>query len=111
MHTIALPFGTAAKLHIVPEPQASASGTPFAVVVARSDELTTPTAFTKALTAPGALTAVLTHYRGMSWTDRTGEMLLVATLDRGGIVLMSFATLADAMGCRAKLRKLIGGAV
>ncbi|TPG45712.1 hypothetical protein EAH89_26290 [Roseomonas nepalensis] len=109
-HTLTLPAGTNTRLHILSEPQAQ--GRPFAVIVAPSAELATPDAFFSSLTKPGGVAAMLTHDPGVSRTDRTGEQLLAATLDVGGVVLMGFVRLADAMGAQAKLRKITsaGGA-
>ena len=106
MRVLELPPGTVARLHIVSEPQAQ--GTPFSVIVAPTADLATPDAFFGSLAKPGAVSVMLTHDAGTAWTDRAGERLLTATLEDGGIAMMAFVRLADAMAAQAKLRKLTG---
>lgn len=53
---------------------------------------------------PGDLSAVLTHARGLSWPDRQGVMLAAAVVEQGGLALLLFQTLADAMACQRRLR-------
>jgi len=110
MHTISLPAGTAARLHIIPEPQAQ--GFPHAVVVAPPGREATPAAFAALLTEPGGMAALLTHDAGLAWTDRAGEILLAATIERGGVAVMAFINLADAMAACRRVRGLVapGGA-
>jgi hypothetical protein len=57
------------------------------------------------LLRPGGLAALLTHDQGLCWPDAAGEELMAATLDRGGMVLMAFVTLADALGCMNRLEQ------
>ena len=90
-----IPPGGAARLHAWP-------ATPpycWAVVVADTPDRAT----IEAALTPGGVSAMLTHDGGVSFTDRTGEALAAATLDSGGVVLAVFETLADAMGCHARL--------
>jgi hypothetical protein len=91
------------RLHIVPEPMAC--GRPFVVVTAPAPAQATPEAFLAAL-ADAGVSAMLTHDRGCGcgWPDRTGRHLLAATLEQGGLVMLAFETLADAMACHRRLQ-------
>lgn len=48
--------------------------------------------------------AILSHDRGLSWPDATGEALASAVLARpGGTVFLAFDGLAEALACRKRL--------
>lgn len=106
MHTLVLPAGTTARLHILPAAQAA--GFPHAVVVASPGHEATPDTFAALLREHGGMTAFLTHDAGCAWTDRSGETLLVATVKRGGVAIMAFANLADAMAACRRVRGAVG---
>jgi hypothetical protein len=101
MGVFSLSKNITARLHIVPEPMAC--GRPFVVVAAPAPARATPEAFLAAL-ADAGVSAMLTHDRGCGWPDRTGEHLLTATLDQGGLVMLAFKALADAMACHRRLQ-------
>lgn len=96
---LALPKGGAARLFSLPD----MPGFSWAVVVATRPEA----ARLESLTRRGAFSALLTHDEGLAWPNRQGEALARATLAQGGTVALAFATLADALGCKARLE---GGA-
>ncbi len=94
---LALPADTRAKLHIRHDPT---HNTPlFMVAVARPPAEPVP----ENLVRPGELSALLTHDPGVSWPDRSGEELSLAVLERGGLVVLAFSALADAMACHRRL--------
>lgn len=106
MHVLSLPAGTAVRQHILPKPLAA--GFHHTLIIAVPPREATPDAFASLLIEPGGFAALLTHDRGVAWTDRAGEKLLAATLERGGIAVMAFAALADAMAAANKVRRLVG---
>jgi hypothetical protein len=89
------PADATARLHILNDH----SDCPFAVIIARPPLEPVPTN----LLRPGKHSTILTHDRDLHWPDRHGEMLAATTLEAGGVVLMGFARLTDAMACHAKL--------
>jgi hypothetical protein len=102
MHTLSLPAGCQARLHILPGQQAA--GTPYVVVVAAAGREASPDGFFDFLREPGGLAPMLTHNKGLVWTDKTGEALLSTALERGGIAMMLFVRLADALACQRRIR-------
>jgi hypothetical protein len=56
---------------------------------------------------PGEMTALLTHDEGMTWPDRRGIALAEAILEVGGVAVLQFETMADAIAC-PKLRSIYG---
>ncbi|WP_426957996.1 hypothetical protein [Muricoccus radiodurans] len=61
-----------------------------------------------ALVVPGQLSALLTFDDGFSWPDADGIALARATLERGGVVAMAFASIADALACLRRLHREAG---
>jgi hypothetical protein len=92
---LTLPKGGTARLFATPDLR----GCAWAVVVAAKAE----NARLESLTRRGAMSALLTHDEGLSWPNTRGEALAAATLEHGGAVALAFATLADALGCKARL--------
>ena len=97
---LVLPADARAKLHIRHDPT---HNTPiFMVAVARLPTEPVP----ENLVRCGEVAALLTHDPGVTWPDRSGEDLALATLEEGGVVVLAFALLADALACQ---RQLTGG--
>jgi len=96
---LTLPEGGAARLFAVPD----MPGFSWGVVVAARPER----ARLESLARLGGSSALLTHDEGLTWPNQRGEALARATLAHGGTVALAFATLADALGCKARLE---GGA-
>lgn len=89
-----LPAGARARLHI-----REAFGAPlFFVACAMPPVEATP----EAVRTRGLPHALLTHDAGVSWPDQRGAALLKATVEAGGLALLAFPCLADAL--RAKKR-------
>ena len=55
------------------------------------------------LTTPGGVSAILTHEAGITWPQRSGQLLADEILRAGGTVCFEFENLADAFACRARL--------
>ena len=55
------------------------------------------------LATPGNMTTLLTHDPGVSWPDRRGIGLAEATLAAGGVVILQFERMADALACHRRL--------
>jgi hypothetical protein len=96
---LSLPEGGTARLFAVPDMPSFSC----AVVVAARPER----ARLENLARRGGTSALLTHDQGLTWPHQRGEALARATLAQGGTVALAFATLADALGCKARLE---GGA-
>jgi hypothetical protein len=103
MHVLTLPPGTAARLHTLPE----VGDFPSAVVLAGQEGNAPPECFYDAMGGSAGASVILTHAKGVRWTDRTGEVLLMATLGLGGIALMAFEALPvrDGVGHRPARRR------
>jgi hypothetical protein len=97
--TVRLPPDTDARLGFVPG-QAGA----YFVFLAAPPE-TAGMHLLDLLTRPGSLTAMLTHDPGVSWPDRRGVDLAEAMLAGGGVAILQFATMADALACHGRLMR------
>jgi hypothetical protein len=87
--------GAVARLHILRDQR----GDRFAVVLARQPVAAVPAS----LLRRGVVSACLTHDEGTTWPDRAGENLAAAVLEAGGAVMLSFATLVDAIAFKTRV--------
>ncbi|MDN3568746.1 hypothetical protein ACFQY5_36185 [Paeniroseomonas aquatica] len=83
--------GAAARLHIL-------NGQPM-VILARPPLEPTP----DALSRPGEITTIVNIAPGASWPDSVSVMLVTATLQQSGAVVMVFERLSDAAACLQRL--------
>lgn len=96
----ATPFPTAgasARLFMLPTAQDRPAA--WSVVVALPPVAPDPAN----LLRPGEAAALLTHDHGVAWPDAAGELLAAETLRRGGVASLAFASLADALACKARI--------
>lgn len=56
----------------------------------------------------GRVSAAVQHGRGVIWPDHVGQQLAQAALEHGGVALLAFCCLADAMACKLRLRREMG---
>jgi hypothetical protein len=105
MRVLDLPAGTSARLHILPD----TPDFPFAVMVAAPGVPATPDAFLARLGVPGEVAAILTHDRDVTWPSASGVQILDMTLQKGGVAMLGFVSIADAMACIQKARGLGAG--
>ncbi len=89
-------------LHILPS---EGDAHRFVVLLARSPHEATPAAFAALLATHGAVAAYLTHGAGVSWPDRIGQEIALRALDHDGMAMLRFATLADAVACKARAER------
>jgi hypothetical protein len=54
---------------------------------------------------PGEIIVLLTHDEGVGWPNRHDVALAEAVLEAGGIVILKFASLNDAMSCHRRLMR------
>jgi hypothetical protein len=45
------------------------------------------------------------HKPGMSWPDRQGETLAEIALADGGVAILEFETMEDALACHGRVRR------
>ena len=55
------------------------------------------------LLRPGEVTAMITHRFGVAWPDADGELLAAEALRCGGVVALVFASLGEALDCKARI--------
>ena len=52
---------------------------------------------------PGTVSALLMMPAGARWPDKAGEELMQEVLKGGGLVVLKFRALPDALACRARI--------
>lgn len=57
----------------------------------------------EAVTTRGLAHALLSHDPGVAWPDSRGEALMHATVEAGGVAVLAFPSLADALKAKARL--------
>ena len=58
-----------------------------------------------AIVRPGEISAIVTHDRGCNWPDRAGQAIARAILEQGGVAVLAFSSLGDALQCRARIQR------
>ena len=93
-----LPSGTDARLGFFPGKHG-----PYFVFVAAPPN-TAGMHLLDMVSRPGEMTALLTHDEGLTWPDRRGVALAEAMLEVGGVAILEFVTMADAIACHGRLK-------
>ena len=76
-----------------------------AVIISRLPREATPDAWATLMKTPGAVLACLTHDKGVTWPDRKGEAMVHAALEGGGMALLAFSDLGDALMCKRRAER------
>ena len=101
MRNTRLPPDASVRLY----PFGSPGGLWHAVFISRPPQEATPEVWAKLMNTPGATLACVTHDKGVSWPDRKGEGMVHAALDRGGLALLAFTDLGDALMAKSKAER------
>jgi len=94
-----LPFGSDARLGFFPGKHG-----PYFVFVAAHPN-TAGMHLLDMVSRPGEMTALLTHDEGLTWPDRRGIALAEAMLEAGGVAVLQFERMADALACHGRLKR------
>ena len=73
-----------------------------AVFIGRPPQEATPEVWAQLMNTPDAVLACVMHETGASWPDKKGEGMVHEALERGGLALLAFADLGDALRCKRR---------
>ncbi len=101
-HDTRLPSDAIVRLY----PSMPSTGMPWhAVFIGRPPQEATPEAWAELMNPPGAVLACVTHEKTVTCPDKKGEGMVHAALDRGGLALLAFADLGDALAAKSRAER------